>query len=336
MPFPITPLSTDDPRQFLIQDPFGVRHPIISLWSIDNRSQHISGLGTAFRVDPFGQYLTAQHVLEAWIGPARPPHTTVVGMRNPGLVYGLGPIGSDRFVTIATSTVFRTKPEDAVLDGLLGRDSSRMTLDCMTLRFEENLRLNDVREFLPLRLTGKWPKIGDEVMAIGFPELGFLKDRPIDEDVLTERMYGSIGRVSGVFPYGREHRPWPTFSVDGLWPSGMSGGPVFNQDGEVIGLVSSSDEPGSDNAQSYAFWFAPIPALPRYLPHIDPSNPGWVRGWGVVRGAPWHLAAVTPDRAQAETICSTLGTGYEVRFGSSRAGSDDFVSVAETSNPRKL
>nr|QDF38817.1 trypsin-like peptidase domain-containing protein [Bradyrhizobium symbiodeficiens] len=168
-------------------------------------------------------------------------------------------------------------------------------------------------------------------------EAWLLKDRPIDEDVLTESMYGSIGQVSGAFPHGREHRPWPTFSVNGLWPpSGMSGGPVFNQDGEVIGLVSSSDEPGSDNAQSYAFWFAPMPALPQYLPHIDPSNPGWVRGWGVVRSAPWHLAAVTPDRAQAETICATLGAGYEVRIGSSRVGSDDFVNVAETSNHSKL
>ncbi|QDF38816.1 hypothetical protein FJN17_15330 [Bradyrhizobium symbiodeficiens] len=131
MPFPINPSSTDDPRQFLIQDPFGVRHPIISLLSIDNRTHRISGLGTSFRVDPYGQYLTAQHVLEAWFGPARPPNTTVVGLLNPGLVYGLGPIGNDRFVTIATSTVFRTKPEDPVLDGLLGRDSSRMTLDCI-------------------------------------------------------------------------------------------------------------------------------------------------------------------------------------------------------------
>jgi serine protease Do len=335
MPFPINPSSTNDPRQFLIQDPFGVRHPIISLLSIDSRTHHVSGLGTAFRVDPFGQYFTAQHVLEAWLGPAR-PHTTVVGLLNPGLVYGLGPIGNDRFVTIATSTVFRTEPGDAVLDELLSRNSSRMTLDCMTLHFEENPRLNDVRAFLPLRLTGKWPKIGDAVMATEFPELGFLKDRPIADDVLTEHMRGYIGQVSGVFPHGREHRPWPTFSVDELWPSGMSGGPVFNQDGEVIGLVSSSDQPGSDNAQSYAFWLSPIPFLPRYLPHSDPSNPGWVHGWSVVRSAPWHLGALTPDRSRAETICSTLGTGYEVRFGSSRAGSDDFVSVSETSNQPKL
>ncbi|MDA9529889.1 hypothetical protein ACM42_15965 [Bradyrhizobium sp. CCBAU 25338] len=71
--------------------------------------------------------------------------------------------------------------------------------------------------------------------------------------------------------------------------------------------------------------------LQRYLPHIDPVNPGWVRGWGVLRNAPWHLAALTQDRPRAEEIRSTLGPGYEVRFGSLGPGSDDFVSA--NSNP---
>jgi len=325
MPFPVTPTPGDDPRRFLIQDSMGVRHPIMSLLAIDNHTGHASGLGTAFRIDPFGGYLTAQHVLESWLAPSR-PRATVVGLLNPGLVYGRGPIGTDSFVTIESAVSFRTPPEDISLDRLLNRDSSRMALDCMMLSFKaDNTRLHDVRDFLPLRLTGKWPKVGDEVMAIGFPELGSIKDRAIDAEVLSERMYGSIGRVTAVLSSGREHRPWPTFAVDSHWPGGMSGGPVFNQDGEVIGLVSSSDEPGSHDAQSYAFWLAPIPWLHRNLPHVDPSNPGWVRGWAVMRNAPWHVAAMTNDRARAEEICATLAPGYSVRLGSLRAGSDDFM-----------
>jgi serine protease Do len=335
MPFPILPSPGDDPRRFLIQDPRGVRHPIISLLAIDNRTRQAFGLGTAFRIDPFGGYLTAQHVLESWLAPSR-PHTIVVGPLNPGLVFGYGSIQSDSMVMIASSTVFRTPPEDVTLDRLLGRDSSRMALDCMMLSFKaENTRLHDVRDFLPLRLTGRWPKVGDQVMAIGFAELGSIQDHAIDADVLTERMYGSIGRVTEVLPRGREHRPWPTFAVDNHWPGGMSGGPVFNQDGEVIGLVSSSDEPGSDNAQSYAFWFAPIRGLQRNLPYVDPSNPGWVRGWAVVRSAPWHVAAMTTDRTRAEEICATLEPGYLVRFGSLRAGSDDFMETSQPDMPTR-
>lgn len=329
MPFPVTPSPEDDLRRFLIRDPMGIRHPIISLLAIDNHTGHASGLGTAFRIDPFGGYLTAQHVLEAWLGPSH-PQSTVVGLLNLGLVYGRAPIGIDGMVMLASATVFRTPPEDIALDRLLNRDSSRMALDCMMLSFKpDNTRLHDVRDFLPLRLTGKWPKVGDEVMAIGFPELGSIQDRVIDAVVLTERMYGSVGRISEVLPGGREHRPWPTFAVDSHWPGGMSGGPVFNADGEVIGLVSSSDEPGSENAQSYAFWFAPISGLQRNLPHVDPSNPGWVRGWAVLRDAPWHVAAMTNDRLRAEEICATLPPDYAVRLGSLRAGSDDFMGSAD-------
>jgi serine protease Do len=58
-----------------------VRHPIISLLAIDNHTCHTFGLGTALRIDPFGGYLTAQHVFEAWLAPSR-ARATVVGLLN--------------------------------------------------------------------------------------------------------------------------------------------------------------------------------------------------------------------------------------------------------------
>jgi serine protease Do len=329
MPFPIRLSSADDPTNFLIHDPFGIRHAIISLLAIDDRTGRISGLGTAFRVDPFGQYLTAQHVLEDWLAPV-PPRKTVVGLLNPGLVYGRVPLPDDVFVTIASSRAFRTRAEDLTLDRLLGRDSTRMTLDCMMLSFKsENQRLNQVRDFLPLRLSGKPPQIGDQIMAIGFPELGNTEDREIDDDVLTERMCGSIGRVTQVLPAGRDHRPWPTFAVDVHWPRGMSGGPAFNLDGEVVGLVSSSDERGSSDARSYAFWFAPVRGLQRQMPHVDPFNPGWIRGWAVIRHTPRHIAAVAANRERAEEICARMGDGYVIQLGVLKAGTDDFMHEQE-------
>jgi serine protease Do len=331
MSFPINPSLEDNPSWFLVQDPFGIRHPIISLLVIDNRTGRASGLGTAFRIDPFGQYLTAQHVLEDWLLPPR-PSASVVGLLNPGLGYGTFAI-QNGLIAISSAKTFRTQPNDRVQDQLLGQDSTRMTLDCMMLTFsEENPRLHTVRDFLPLRLSGNWPKVGDQVMALGFPELGCLQNRDIDDDILTERMYASVGRVREVLPHGREHRPWPTFAVDEHWPRGMSGGPVFNLDGEVIGLVSSSDEPGSDNAQSYAFWFAPIQSLQRDLAHVDSHNPGWVRGWAVVRNTPWHVAAMTNDKTRAEEICRTFGVGYAVRFGSLKAETDDFMNADNPSS----
>lgn len=58
----------------------------------------------------------------------------------------------------------------------------------------------------------------------------------------------------------------------------------------------------------------------------DPSNPGWVFGWAVVRNSPWHLAGIHPDEQSARANARGLGDGYQVEYGCYRLGSDDFIS----------
>lgn len=58
----------------------------------------------------------------------------------------------------------------------------------------------------------------------------------------------------------------------------------------------------------------------------DRDNDGWVKGWGVVRHSPWHLAGVYASKDVAETKAKSLGDGYTFSYGSHRLGSDDFVS----------
>ena len=99
----------------------------------------------------------------------------------------------------------------------------------------------------------------------------------------------------------------------------------FNESGEVIGLVSFSLEPDGDlPGVGYATDLAGV-SLHRMVPTIDASNPGWYRGWGVLRISPWHLSRVFSDRAQAEEHLEGLEAGCEVRYGSHRLDSDDFV-----------
>ena len=57
----------------------------------------------------------------------------------------------------------------------------------------------------------------------------------------------------------------------------------------------------------------------------DPINEGWVKGWAVVKGSPWHLVGVYATKEVAETKAKMVGDGYEVHYGSYRKGSDDFV-----------
>lgn len=57
----------------------------------------------------------------------------------------------------------------------------------------------------------------------------------------------------------------------------------------------------------------------------DPINQGFVLGWGVVRGSPWELKGVYATEEQAKQKAQSLGSDYEVHFGSHRLQSDDFV-----------
>ncbi len=118
-----------------------------------------------------------------------------------------------------------------------------------------------------------------------------------------------------------------TFVVSSKWPSGISGGPIFNENGYVIGIVSSSlHDPDVDElTEGYSFWFSPIPAMRGFLPIVDTDNEGSLRVWAVLKQNPWELAGIFAIREQAEAYKAELGADYEVIFGSNRFGTDDFV-----------
>jgi len=58
---------------------------------------------------------------------------------------------------------------------------------------------------------------------------------------------------------------------------------------------------------------------------LDEDNPGWVKGWAVLRLAPWDLAGFFPAEGQARACQQDRGPGHEVRFGSKRLATDDFI-----------
>jgi serine protease Do len=129
---------------------------------------------------------------------------------------------------------------------------------------------------VPIRVSGWCPRKGDPIVGVGFPEI---EDKNLDANVgqrlLSEAMYAGYGNVTAEHPTGRDRsNPKPVIEVEADWPGGMSGGPVFNESGEVVGLVSLSIAPEKSGEPGHA-WFACFQLIPEFvplLPTIDPNN----------------------------------------------------------------
>jgi hypothetical protein len=59
-----------------------------------------------------------------------------------------------------------------------------------------------------------------------------------------------------------------------------------------------------------------------------------INGWGVFRGDPWHFDSIHDTQVEAQARAAELGEGYEVKFGQTRAGTDDFAygNIGDTSS----
>lgn len=58
---------------------------------------------------------------------------------------------------------------------------------------------------------------------------------------------------------------------------------------------------------------------------LNQLNPGWIKGWGVLRSAPWDLAGMFPTKEEAEIELAKRGPMYQMGYGSRRLGSNDFI-----------
>ena len=330
MTFPIEPHEGQDPNLFKIDNPFGLRTKILPLIRYDEETDTIKGLGTAFRIDPWGTYLTAYHVLESSKNSSlyNPKDLGgIFGFFSPGLGFGKAPVPKKCFVPVHEVATYQGIKENPFPHK---PNDSLNIFDCAKLIFKpKSIKVSEHRQFCPLQIySGNYPKAGDKVMAIGYPNVMNIENHPITKDVsFSEGLYGAIGTITDLLPKGRGvSKPWPTFQVSCKWPSGISGGPIYNEDGFVIGIVSSSTHNNSDLlTEGFSFWFNPLLAMKTFLPTIDTDNNENLLVWAVLREKPWHLAGIFSHKSQADVYIQSFNDDYFVIFGSNKYGTDNFV-----------
>jgi hypothetical protein len=133
--------------------------------------------------------------------------------------------------------------------------------------------------FFPVALRGWQPRIDETILALGFPELDRDHKKKGDDRPIEQRLYGSFGKIIEIQkPNAESSRPWPIIRVDVEWSGGMSGGPVINAAGNVIGLVSTGIEGEKiGTANVFSGWSI----APHVFGTLDPNNPGWFGCYGV-------------------------------------------------------
>lgn len=326
------------PRE--LQDPFGLRRAVVPVFfGADDAS--LIGMGTAFHLDHWGQMITADHVIDQM----RPMSRTLATGKLADVEVKLSPGDTQAFVLLGHGVVFGRVPitpqmmphvksvhsiirqKDDPLAALRGEIGVEIAADVSLIRIDQPSR--DSVATLPIRLRGWRPRRGEWVYAVGFPELNC---KPLDangvERLISEGMFGAYGQIVDAFPRGRDRsNPTPVIEVRANWPSGMSGGPVINAAGEVVGLVSRSllAAEGEEVGTGY---FAPLQLIPQLHPllsTLDFENPHWRRGW-ILLDQDQRLLEAFPSLAAARAANPNLTEGTVLRQGAVKLGTDGYMT----------
>lgn len=197
-------------------------------------------VGTGFAINPNGLFITAAHVLTE-------AHKKAVRRRSENGSY------YDHYEFYALYVSDEPSGEgDSTIGGLLPIDRvwAPIELDIgfgwlrLPIRVSDNtpLRINVVS------LRPKIPSVGDPICGMGYYEMAGTFSAA-DNSIIEYFQNTAIasGTVEEVHPQFRDRGllSFPCFRTDATFNHGMSGGPIFDKTGHVIGVICSGDtQPG--------------------------------------------------------------------------------------------
>lgn len=177
--------------------------------------------------------------------------------------------------------------------------------DFTILGLEFSSALPPENTFFQSCITTRTPAIGENLTIVGFRA----NSNSFQMEAMRTEMVGSVwvskGDVTDVYPAGRDRSmiPWPVIAIATPAHGGMSGGPVYDQFGLLIGLLCSSIELADGAGISYvsSIW----PALTTRFEGAWPS--GFYKS--VVSLSELDPQICFIDKREAVTAAYETGTG---------------------------
>ena len=216
--------------------------------------------GSAVLVAP-GVALCAAHVMEQYT-------EALVGGRLDAVCFGLAHHGVD---------LWRVRH---VTQAAAGTDTSILGLEAISA-------LPADATYRRASMTTRVPKIGERLLCLGFRPATVAFDVDSNRQLaIHASLIASAGPVRQRFPTGRDRRvlPWPSVEVDMPAWGAMSGGPVFDEAGRLIGLLSMSLESEDEPSPSYVSLLWPT------------MTTRFRRGWPPLTDIPESLSLLEMDR----------------------------------------
>jgi S1-C subfamily serine protease len=181
-------------------------------------------VGTAFLIAPGGVAVTARHVID---------EALVRVDQESGAYVAVMWVGSGTDVDDVRD----------LLGGLIAvhqRAVDGNKSDLALIRISTLYRQGEFYPLPTLTLSSRLPKRGN-IIALGYTKFDVESDTTTQTErlvTIAQDLHYSTGRITEIYPDGRD-APTACFETSARFDAGMSGGPVFGDDGTVCGVVAS-------------------------------------------------------------------------------------------------
>ncbi|SRR6266403_657042 len=104
------------------------------------------------------------------------------------------------------------------------------------------------------RINFNYPNVNDYCMTYSYQKF------KNEDDILFRNFVGSNGKILELYPYSRDSKwiNYPSFCINTKFTPGMSGGPIFDIDGCLCGIVCTGSDGDDENEYAVGSLLHPL------------------------------------------------------------------------------